>query len=71
MAMRKAGEPAHEAWFHERSGVTSTRCKFLCNQLRSTSNGKDKKVIELNIEKCFDINHQTTSQLRHNGSKTV
>lgn len=59
-------EPAHEAHFHERSyGFRPGRCthdaqKFLFHNLKSTCNGKDKKVIELDIEKGFDrINHQT------------
>jgi retron-type reverse transcriptase len=51
--VKLALEPAHEAWFHERSygfrpgRSTHDAQKFLLNQLRSTSNGKDKKVIEL------------------------
>jgi RNA-directed DNA polymerase len=57
-------EPAHEATFHARSyGFRAGRGthdaqKILFNYLRSKSNGKDKRVIELDIEKCFDrINH--------------
>ncbi|MGL5077300.1 MAG: group II intron reverse transcriptase/maturase [Waterburya sp.] len=57
-------EPAHEATFHERSyGFRTGRSahdaqKILFNNLRSYCNGKDKRVIELDIEKCFDrINH--------------
>ena len=57
-------EPAHEATFHERSyGFRTGRSahdaqKILFNNLRSYSNGIDKRVIELDIEKCFDrINH--------------
>ncbi|MGL4883255.1 MAG: group II intron reverse transcriptase/maturase, partial [Waterburya sp.] len=57
-------EPAHEATFHERSyGFRTGRSahdaqKILFNNLRSFCNGKDKRVIELDIEKCFDrINH--------------
>ncbi|MEK0177721.1 MULTISPECIES: reverse transcriptase domain-containing protein [Microcoleus] len=57
-------EPAHEATFHARSyGFRTGRSahdaqKFLFNNLRSQSNGKDKRVIELDIEKCFDrISH--------------
>jgi RNA-directed DNA polymerase len=64
--IKLALEPAHEAWFHERSygfrpgRSTHDAQKILFLQLKSTSNGKDKKVIELDIEKCFDrINHQT------------
>ncbi|WP_309731631.1 reverse transcriptase domain-containing protein [Chamaesiphon sp. OTE_75_metabat_556] len=57
-------EPAHEATFHARSyGFRSGRSahnaqKYLFDNLRSQSNGIDKRVIELDIEKCFDrINH--------------
>jgi len=57
-------EPAHEATFHARSyGFRTGRSahdaqKYLFNNLRSTSNGINKRVIELDIEKCFDrINH--------------
>ena len=57
-------EPAHEATFHARSyGFRSGRSahnaqKYLFDNLRSTCNGIDKRVIELDIEKCFDrINH--------------
>jgi RNA-directed DNA polymerase len=57
-------EPAHEATFHARSyGFRTGRSahdaqKILFLNLRSTSHGIDKRVIELDIEKCFDrINH--------------
>ena len=57
-------EPAHEATFHARSyGFRTGRAahdaqKTLFNNLSSIANGKDKRVIELDIEKCFDrINH--------------
>lgn len=57
-------EPAHEATFHARSyGFRTGRSahdaqKILFNNLRSGCNGIDKRVIELDIEKCFDrINH--------------
>ena len=57
-------EPAHEATFHKHSyGFRTGRSahdaqKTLFNNLRSYSNGIDKRVIELDIEKCFDrINH--------------
>ncbi len=57
-------EPAHEATFHERSyGFRTGRSahdaqKILFNNLRSFCNGMEKRVIELDIEKCFDrINH--------------
>jgi RNA-directed DNA polymerase len=59
-------EPAHEATFHARSyGFRTGRGthdaqKILFVNLRSSCNGKDKRVIELDIEKCFDrINHST------------
>jgi group II intron reverse transcriptase/maturase len=62
--VKYALEPAHEASFHARSyGFRTGRSahdaqKFLFQNLRSNSNGKDKRVIELDIEKCFDrINH--------------
>ena len=57
-------EPAHEATFHAQSyGFRTGRGahdaqKRLFQNLRSSCNGKDKRVIELDIEKCFDrINH--------------
>jgi group II intron reverse transcriptase/maturase len=57
-------EPAHEATFHERSyGFRTGRSahdaqKTLFNNLRSQSNGIEKRVIELDIESCFDrISH--------------
>jgi len=57
-------EPAHEATFHARSyGFRTGRSahdaqRILFNNLRSSCNGKDKRVIELDIEKCFErINH--------------
>ena len=59
-------EPAHEATFHERSyGFRPGRSahdaqKVLFSNLRSQSNGINKRVIELDIEKCFDrISHTT------------
>jgi group II intron reverse transcriptase/maturase len=57
-------EPAHEATFHARSyGFRTGRSahdaqKYIFENLRSHSNGIEKRVIELDIEKCFDrINH--------------
>ena len=57
-------EPAHEATFHARSyGFRTGRSahdaqKVLFHNLRSISNGIEKRVIELDIEKCFDrISH--------------
>ena len=59
-------EPAHEATFHARSyGFRTGRSahdaqKFLFTNLQSNHHGIDKRVIELDIEKCFDrINHTT------------
>ena len=57
-------EPAHEANFHARSyGFRTGRSahdaqKILFQNLNSHCNGINKRVIELDIEKCFDrINH--------------
>ncbi|MEH2232974.1 MAG: reverse transcriptase domain-containing protein [Nostoc sp.] len=57
-------EPAHEATFHARSyGFRTGRSahdaqKHIFNNLSARSNGIEKRVIELDIEKCFDrINH--------------
>lgn len=59
-------EPAHEAIFHAHSyGFRTGRSaqdaqKQIFNNLRSKANGISKRVIELDIEKCFDrINHST------------
>jgi RNA-directed DNA polymerase len=59
-------EPAHEATFHARSygfrTGRSAHCaqKHLFDNLCSRVNGINKRVIELDIEKCFDrINHST------------
>ncbi|MEH2336922.1 group II intron reverse transcriptase/maturase [Nostoc sp.] len=57
-------EAAHEATFHARSyGFRTGRSahdaqKYIFQNLRSQSKGIEKRVIELDIEKCFDkINH--------------
>ena len=57
-------EPAHEATFHAQSyGFRTGRSahdaqKILFTNLRSYAHGINKRVIELDIEKCFDrINH--------------
>jgi group II intron reverse transcriptase/maturase len=57
-------EPAHEATFHEKSyGFRTGRSahdaqKTMFLNLASNKNGINKRVIELDIEKCFDrINH--------------
>ncbi|MBP5978016.1 reverse transcriptase N-terminal domain-containing protein [Brasilonema sp. CT11] len=59
-------EPAHEATFHARSyGFRTGRSahdaqKYVFTNLNSSNNGIEKRVIELDIEKCFDrINHTT------------
>ena len=59
-------ESAHEATFHARSyGFRTGRSahdaqKYIYNNLSSNVNGIEKRVIELDIEKCFDrINHST------------
>ena len=64
--VKYALEPAHEATFHARSygfrpgRGTHDAQKQLFNNLRSQSNGITKRVIELDIEKCFDrISHKT------------
>jgi len=64
--VKYALEPAHEATFHAKSyGFRPGRSahdaqKVLFSNLNSHANGKDKRVIELDIKKCFDrINHTT------------
>jgi group II intron reverse transcriptase/maturase len=58
--VKYALEPAHEATFDARSyGFRAGRSahdaqKQLFYELRSNSNGREKRVIELDIEKCFD-----------------
>ena len=54
-------EPAHEANFHARSyGFRTGRSahdaqKQVFDNLRSRAKGIEKRVIELDIEKCFDL----------------
>jgi group II intron reverse transcriptase/maturase len=58
-------EPAHEATFHARSygfrpgrGAHDAQ-QYIQTNLKSSSNGINKRVIELDIEKCFDrIDHK-------------
>ncbi len=64
--VKYALEPAHEATFHANSyGFRAGRSahdaqKILFLNLKSNSNGIEKRVIELDIEKCFDrINHKS------------
>ncbi|GAX39169.1 reverse transcriptase homolog [Tolypothrix sp. NIES-4075] len=51
-------EPAHEALFHAKSygfrvGRSAHDCqKILFTNLKANVNGKDKRVLELDIEKC-------------------
>lgn len=59
-------EPAHEATFHEKSyGFRSGRSahdaqKLVYHQLNSSHKGWEKRVIELDIKKCFDrISHNS------------
>jgi group II intron reverse transcriptase/maturase len=62
-------EPAHEATFHARSygfrPGRSAQCaqKHLFDNLNSNAKGIQKRVIELDIKKCFDrINHSTVME---------
>ncbi len=64
--IKYALEPAHEATFHAKScGFRPGRSahdaqKMVFNNLRSISNGIEKRVIELDIKKCFDrISHES------------
>ncbi|MEG4445243.1 reverse transcriptase domain-containing protein [Microcoleus sp. AT9_B5] len=64
--VKYALEPAHEATFHARSyGFRAGRSahnaqKYLFDNLNSRVNGIEKRVIELDIEKCFDrISHKS------------
>ena len=64
--VKYALEPAHEATFHARSyGFRTGRSahdaqKILFLNLSSKQNGIEKRVIELDIEKCFDrISHSS------------
>lgn len=64
--IKLAIEPAHEAIFHPRSyGFRTGRAthdaqKFIFQNLNSQANGTTKRVLELDISKCFDrINHNT------------
>lgn len=64
--VKLALEPAHEAWFNKRSyGFRPGRCthdaqRFIFTNLNSRANGSSKRIIELDIEKCFNqISHQS------------
>lgn len=59
-------EPAHEATFHANScGFRTGRSahdaqKQVFENLKSSANGVSKRILELDIEKCFDrISHST------------
>lgn len=59
-------EPAHEATFHEHSygfrpgRSTHDAQRQIFENLKSCANGINKRIYELDIEKCFDrINHST------------
>ena len=63
--VKYALEPAHEATFHERSygfrpgRSTHDAQKILFLNFRSSVNGINKRVLEIDIEKCFDrISHK-------------
>ncbi len=63
--IKLALEPAHEAAFHERSygfrqGRSTQDCqKILFLNLSSKVKGYEKRILELDIEKCFDrIDHK-------------
>lgn len=63
--LKYAIEPAHEATFHARSyGFRSGRSthdaqRLLYNNLRSFCNGISKRILEIDIAKCFDrISHK-------------
>ncbi len=67
--VKYALEPAHEATFHARSygfrpgRGTHDAQKILQINLKSNSNGINKRVLELDIEKCFDrISHKAILQ---------
>ncbi|NER40176.1 MAG: RNA-dependent DNA polymerase [Oscillatoria sp. SIO1A7] len=62
--LKLAIEPTHEAVFHARSygfrpGRSTWDCqRYIYNNLRSFCNGANKRVLELDISKCFDrISH--------------
>ncbi len=63
--LKLAAEPAYEATAGKRSyGFRPGRCtadaqRFIFNNLRSYANGKDKRILETDISKCFDeIDHK-------------
>ncbi len=64
--IKYAIEPAHEAIFHARSygfrpgRSTHDAQKYIFDNLKSHVNGINKKILELDIEKCFDrIKHES------------
>src|SRR4028119_88714 len=75
-------EPAHEATFHAGSyGFRTGRSahdaqKFLFINLSSKANGIEKRVIELDIEKCFDRistreHHGTTHRPKRHQDRNI
>jgi group II intron reverse transcriptase/maturase len=68
--IKYAIEPAHEATFHERSygfrpGRSTHDCqKIIQNNLASNKNGINKRILELDIEKCFDRIHHGSIMCR-------
>jgi group II intron reverse transcriptase/maturase len=70
-------EPAHEATFHARSyGFRPGRSahdaqKILFSNLNSRANGINKRVIELDIEKCFCLISHTTIMNNLTASKGI
>ena len=70
-------EPAHEATFHPRSyGFRPGRSahdaqKALFNNLNSNAKGYEKRVIELDISKCFDRISHTSIMKRLIAPKTI
>ncbi len=68
--VKYALEPAHEATFHARSygfrpGRSCHDCqKLIFSNLNSKAKGKDKQILELDIERCFDqIDHKALIKL--------
>lgn len=75
--VKYALEPAHEAMFHERSygfrpGRSAHDCqKVVFNNLRSQSNGITKRILELDIEKCFDRIGHTALMSKINAPQSI
>ena len=76
--VKLALEPAHEAKFHARSygfrpgRGTHDAQKYLFQNLNSRAKGSEKRILELDIEKCFDrIYHQSTPLPHESGVRSV